>query len=1116
MLVKDTIYDDYVVELTDSSIEGIMWVKFTSRINSNDVFYVCVCYLPPEGSTRNVNAHEFYDNLLSQILTIPNQHLFFVCGDFNSRCGNEDDFIRGIDCIPDRHVIDFNTNNYGNIFCEFLINANLCILNGRNHANNDFTYVSTRGLSVVDFCLVPYECLDMFTEFNVIRASNLAENAGCVGVVDPRVYPDHSLLKWYVKLNTFTHDANSDLHTPTSSNSSSSYQQTSNVKYDTSTVPPDFLMGVPVVQCLQEAIRVLESSHLEQSNIDCTYNAIVDIIKDEMNTNLKSKTISFDSCVNNKKRRIGKPWWNSELTHAWNHVCICENDFIKARRLGLYSAQELKSRFVTERKHFDRLVQKAKRAHWHNTQLDMLSNQSKNQKQFWKDFGKIGIGNERQNCIPMEVIDQNGTISNNTDTVLDKWRTSFSDLYNPTFTPDVDANVRIPYNMLDFIESHPCNFNDPLSLSEVRSAIMKAKSGKASGLDCIPIDVLKNESMVICLCKLFNHCYDKGVVPSCWSKAIVNPIPKSSTSDNRNPMQYRGITLAASMYKVYCSVLNERLTSWAETNNIVHDEQNGFRKGRSTIDHINSLTTLLETRKSRKLSTYCAFIDFKKAYDSVDRDILWAKISALGISGNMALALKSLYNNVQCCVRVNGLNTDFFNVTTGLKQGCLLSSLMFNLFINDFIAYVKSLGIGINVGDSKVCILIYADDIVLMAETEEQLQTLLDALHAWCSACRMSVNLEKSNILHFRPPSVEVSRHTFLFGKDNLTTASEYRYLGLVITDHLDFNVTAKIVAKSASRALGLLIAKSKAFGGFRYSTFTKLYDTLVYPVINYGSAIWGTREYSCINAIQNRAARFFMGLGRYAPNIAVNGDMGWKPPIVKQWERVFRHWNRCVTMDTNRVNSKIFHWSLTCARNRCKNWHNRVFVQSLKLRIHDFTVDNDPNYVFDTCTVDNSLATAFIDDWHKQLWSNGTGTGNNKLRTYRLFKNTYNLEKYLWEHLPHSHRSAFAKFRCGTAPIRIETGRYENIPLENRTCFHCSSANLNIIESEIHVLTECPLYCDIRTELFVHAHAEIPNFSMMSNCDKFINLFQNENLIKYCAKTCHFILTRRRNVLYS
>ncbi len=142
-----------------------------------------------------------------------------------------------------------------------------------------------------------------------------------------------------------------------------------------------------------------------------------------------------------------------------------------------------------------------------------------------------------------------------------------------------------------YIQPHPCNFDDPLSLSEVRSAIFMANCGKAPGIDCIPMEALRNETIIICLCKLFNKCYSKGIVPTSWSKAIVNPIPKSSTSDSRNPLQYRGISLAASMYKVYCSVLNERLTSWAEVNNIVHDEQNGFRKGRSTIDHIHSLTS---------------------------------------------------------------------------------------------------------------------------------------------------------------------------------------------------------------------------------------------------------------------------------------------------------------------------------------------------------------------------------------------------------------------------------------------------------------------------------------------------------------------------------------------
>ncbi len=93
-----------------------------------------------------------------------------------------------------------------------------------------------------------------------------------------------------------------------------------------------------------------------------------------------------------------------------------------------------------------------------------------------------------------------------------------------------------------------------------------------------------------------------------------------------------------------------------------------------------------------------------------------------------------------------------------------------------------------------------------------------------------------------------------------------------------------------------------------------------------------------------------------------------------------------------------------------------------------------------------------------KKLWSNDARTGSSKLRTYRLFKSTYNPETYLCENLPRSHRSAFAKFRCGTAQIRIETGRYEHIPLEDRTCFYCFDQNRNIIESEIHVLTECPL----------------------------------------------------------
>ena len=103
-----------------------------------------------------------------------------------------------------------------------------------------------------------------------------------------------------------------------------------------------------------------------------------------------------------------------------------------------------------------------------------------------------------------------------------------------------------------------------------------------------------------------------------------------------------------------------------------------------------------------------------------------------------------------------------------------------------------------------------------------------------------------------------------------------YKYLGLVLNEHLDYNVTAKYVAQSVTRALGLLISKFKQTGGMPFKVYKKLFDTTVWSVISsYGAAIWGTKEYSVINIVQNKACRFFIGVGKYTPNTAVNGDMG-------------------------------------------------------------------------------------------------------------------------------------------------------------------------------------------------------------------------------------------------
>ena len=181
--------------------------------------------------------------------------------------------------------------------------------------------------------------------------------------------------------------------------------------------------------------------------------------------------------------------------------------------------------------------------------------------------------------------------------------------------------------------------------------------------------------------------------------------------------------------------------------------------------------------------------------------------------------------------------------------------------------------------------MLYADDLILIGQDELELQWLLDELGKWCAENRLKVNDDKSKIIHFRTKSAERTNFSFKCDETELETVTQYTYLGLLLNEHLDYNVTARYVAKAGNRALGLIIAKDKAFGGLAFRTFTKLYGTMVWSVISYAVGIWGQKQYSCINAVQNRAQRYFLGVGRYIPNVAVHCDIGWHHPAVKTVE---------------------------------------------------------------------------------------------------------------------------------------------------------------------------------------------------------------------------------------
>ena len=119
---------------------------------------------------------------------------------------------------------------------------------------------------------------------------------------------------------------------------------------------------------------------------------------------------------------------------------------------------------------------------------------------------------------------------------------------------------------------------------------------------------------------------------------------------------------------------------------------------------------------------------------------------------------------------------------------------------------------------------------------------------------------------------------------NDVNVLNSYKYLGLVLTDSLNFEMAVRSVAQSANRALGLLICKVKTNGGVPYECFVKLFDSLVWPILSYGASIWGTRRFPDIEAVFNGACRFYLGPGQQAPIVAVRGDMGMVPPLARQY----------------------------------------------------------------------------------------------------------------------------------------------------------------------------------------------------------------------------------------
>ena len=1072
-----------VAVFNDNNIDGQIGLKLKNC--KNDLFIGIVgLYLSPDNYIYGRDAEGFFNNAAVLWEDLSDCDLVVGAGDVNARSKEIIDFIPEIDggLIPPRVNPDQTKNSHGECFLTFLKENRSVILNGRITPElNNFTFVSpNRGSSVPDYQFCPSDHLQYCIQMKTLLMSEIVNLSG---LHPPINLPDHSVLLGTFDTSIFNLMKNekhqNEVHFYPDINSQI---PTRKPKKDLKKLNVNFFMSEEVKLQVQNTILKLENLVQNQAQLDQLWSEVKNLLLNELDS-LPDLPKSNDK-KQNKIFKKSQPFWNENLKAAWANVCRSENEYLlyNAQKNGnLTRKKELRLIYQQAQKTFDSKFRFFKRKHRKAEfeELEVLAKTSPNQ--MWAKLKKLS--NPPSTRAALEIVREDKSISTDIKEILQRWHADISKLFsglreNPDFAFDDDFYDQIVNKKEDFealcpeeqellndFDSESLNSN--LTYDEVSKSIDRAKMRKA--YIEIPNEAIKNENAKLLFHKFFQLCFISGLSPTDWDSSHIKPIPKKE-KDSRDPLQNRCITLMCCVAKLYSSILNRRLQLFLEKNKILVEEQNGFRASRSCIDHILVLCSILRNRKALGLSTFLSFIDFQKAFDSIDRNLLFFKLSQIGISGKFYNAIKAMYSNPRSKILLNEYETDFFDCPIGVKQGDNISATLFSIFINDLAEQIKETKVGINlnegvINDSSICpdlflnILLYADDICLMTTNENDLQFLLSVVENWCQKWRLEINLTKTNVMHVRNPRCVQSRFVFLFNHRIVTYCESYRYLGATLDEFLNFDKTAEVQAEPAGRALGALITKTIKNGGLPYSIYSMLFECSVSSISDYGAEIWGFEPKDSTTKIHLRAARCFLGLPKHATSAGVLAEISWPEPVYRAHIRMIRQYFRIIKMEDDRLTKQVYTWD--------KHVSEQQNIQTWSSEVRNILFDHNQGHVFDPEV--NFCVQSIISKLKESMSIKQAVNlkelcqAKPKLRTFVTFKDFGSIPSYICKPMSFICRKYLALTRLSNLSIRIETGRYERPRLEANLRF-CPSCNDRAkIEDEFHLIFQCVSYIEMR-----------------------------------------------------
>ena len=597
---------------------------------------------------------------------------------------------------------------------------------------------------------------------------------------------------------------------------------------------------------------------------------------------------------------------------------------------------------------------------------------------------------------------------------------------------------------------------------------------------------------------LFNAIFSSGFFPDQWTEGIVIPLHKKNDPCNVN--NYRGITLGSCFSKIFTSILNRRLSLFVESNDILSDAQFGFRPGRSTIDASFILYSIIQKLHFENKRLYAAFIDLKKAFDSVYRNGLWYKLFHLGVNGKMLRIIRDMYSKVKSFVKVNNLLSECFESKVGLKQGEVISPLLFALFVDDLELYLQGKSCGLNFGDIQILLLLFADDMVLLSDDPSDLQNSLNALCNYCNKWGLEVNAEKSKIVVFRKRGPLRRNESWTYDNISIEVVNDFNYMGTVFTYTGSFLLNQKMLADKALKAMNVLCNKTRSFD-FDISTLFQLFDAFVGSILNFSSEIWGMSKSKEIERVHLKFCKKTLGVKSSTCTSILYSELNRYPLYINRYSSIIKYWGK-ILFSNNLIISTMYNALLAQSDRGASNWCSNV--KSLLFQYGFAYVWFNPHSV-NLKTFHVLFKKRVIDEFTQNLDSS---INNGSFTIYRFIRTPTDIQHYL-KVLPKKWRTHLAKFRLSSHQLRIETGRYGNNRVERslRICICCDK---NEIEDEYYFLLVCPAYVDLRA-----AHIK-KYFYKRPNMFKFVKLsnLKNRNSLLNLAKFIKQSFSRRSEII--